>query len=265
MRKTIFIILTINLLFSCNNKTKDKEQKIEDQSVKMEDNVVTQDTPLKISVLNLSENEIPKLIEIKGDLLIAKRWQDDNGENILILSRKGPIKETEYEVEFSGDERYAELYGAQYLKKGNKFESLWDIYDFERHCPFDLWIGNLPNSTQITDLDNDGITETTIAYKLTCRSDVSPSNMKLIMHENDTKMALRGTMILEMDKGRITDDFEYDLSKIDTTGLSEYERINELFGRFSDENDFKNKPSVFLIFAKESWKKFVDKDGFEQL
>jgi len=122
----------------------------------------------------------------------------------------------------------------------------------------------LPNSTQITDLDNDGITETTIAYKLTCRSDVSPSNMKLIMHENDTKMALRGTMILEMDKGRITDDFEYDLSKIDTTGLSEYEKINESFGRFSDENDFKNKPSVFLIFAKESWKKFVDKDGFEQ-
>ncbi len=263
MRKITFIILTISVLFSCNNTPKDNEQS--DQAGKIEENVPAQNTHGKFRVSDISENEIPESIEIKGALLIAKRWKDNNGENILILSRKGPIEETEYEVEFSGDESYAELYGEQYLKKGNEFELLWDIYDFERHCPFDLWIGNLPNSTQITDLDDDGITETTIAYKLTCRSDVSPSSMKLIMHENDTKMALRGTMILEMDKSRISDDFEYDLSKVDTTGLSEYERINELFGRYSNENDFKNQPSVFLTFAKKSWKKFVDKDEFEQL
>ena len=258
MKKNTFIILTASLLFSCNNTNKDKEHS-------SEENEPIEKTSIKFHVSDIPESEIPRSIEIKGDVLISKKWEDNNGENILILSRKGPIEETEYEVEFSGDERYAELYGAQYLKQGDDFELLWDIYDFERHCPFDLWIGYLPNSTQITDLDNNGITETTIAYKLTCRSDVSPSNMKLIMHENGKKMALRGTMILEMDKSRISDDFEYDLSKVDTTGLSEYERIVELYGRYSNENDFKNKPSEFLNFAKESWKKFVGKDEFEQL
>ncbi len=265
MKKTIFSILLTSLLFSCDNKSNEKEQKLTNQPTTVEKSDSIQNTSLKIEIEEFSKEEIPESIEIKGDLLIAKRWKDNNGENILILSRKGPIKETEYEVEFSGDERYAELYGAQYVKKNNEYELLWDIYDFERHCPFDLWIGCLPKSTQITDLDNDGITETTIIYKLTCRSDMSPSNMKLIMHENDTKMALRGTMILEIDKGRITDDFEYDLSKVDTTNLSDYERISELFGRYSNENDFNEKPAVFLEFAKKSWVDLVDKDGFEQL
>ena len=265
MKEIALIILIANLLFSCNSATIDKENTQEQSLNKIDKNIPIENTSIDLHVIDIPKDEIPKSIEIKGDLLIAKKWKDNNGENILILSRKGPLEENEYEVEFSGDERYAEFYGKQYLKKGNEFELLWDIYDFERHCPFDLWIGNLSNSTQITDLNNNGITETTIVYKLTCRSDISPSNMKLIMHENDTKMALRGTMILEMDKSRISDNFEYDLSKVDTTGLSEYERIIELYGRYSNENDFKNKPSEFLNFAKESWKKLVAKDEFEQL
>lgn len=255
----------ISVLFSSNSTTKDNGLVSKEPLSKTEVIASIQKSHTKLHVSDIPKSEIPNSVEIIGDLLIAKKWKDNIGENFLILSRKGPLEETEYEVEFSGDEKYAEFYGAQYWKHGDEFELLWDIYDFVRHCPFDLWIGDLPNSTQITDLDNDGITETTIIYKLTCRSDVSPSSMKLIMHENDTKMALRGTMILDMDKSRISDKFEYDLSKVDTTGLTEYEKIIELYGRYSNENDFKNKPSEFLRFAKESWKKFVGKDEFEQL
>ncbi|CAL2078607.1 M949_RS01915 family surface polysaccharide biosynthesis protein [Tenacibaculum sp. 190524A05c] len=265
MRKITFIIITISVLFSCNSKTKNNEHGTKESISKPDESKSFQKPTSKLLVSDIPTAEIPKSIEIKGSLLVAKKWKDNNGENILILSRKGPLKETEFEVEFSGDEQYAEFYGEQYLKKDNEFKLLWDIYDFERHCPFDLWIGNLPNSTQITDLDDDGITETTITYKLTCRSDVSPSSMKVVIHENKTKMALRGTMILDMDKSRMSNDFEYDLSKVDTTGLSEYERIIELYGRYSNENDFKNKPSEFLSFAKETWKKFVGKDEFKQL
>jgi hypothetical protein len=212
----------------------------------------------------LTQSDIPESIEIKGDLLIAKKWIDKNGENILVVSRKGPLEETEYEVEFSGDERYAELFGVQYLKEGDNYRILWDIYDFERHCPFDLWLGLLPNSTRITDLDSNGITETTLIYKQTCRSDVSPSNMKLIMHENDTKMGLRGLMILEMDKGRIDENFEPDLSKVDTSGLRDMDLYIELYGRYNNENDFKDKPKEFLEYAKSLWLDFVDKDEFLQ-
>lgn len=241
----IFLLLLIGLI-SCNQSENSKQEES------------------RIKITDLTKNEIPDSIEINGDLLIAKKWIDKSGENILVVSRKGPIEETEYEVEFSGDERYAELFGAQYVKQGNNYKLLWDIYDFERHCPFDLWIGLLPNSTRITDLDNDNITETTLIYKMTCRSDVSPSEMKLIMHENDTKMGLRGLMILEMDKDRMGEDFEPNLSKIDTTGLTEMDMYLELFGRYENENDFKGKPKEFLKFAKGMWLEFVDKDEFLQ-
>lgn len=265
MKEFTIIILTVSLLLSCNGITHSKKHSVEESISKIEENVTIKKTSIKFHVSDLPPSEIPKSIEIKGDLLTAKKWEYHNGENILILSRKGPLEEIEHKVEFSGDEKYVEFFAEQYLKRDNKFELLWDIYDFERHCPFDLWIGILPNSTRITDLDHDGITETTIVYKLTCRSDVSPSEMKLIMHENGTKMALRGTMILDMDKSRISDDFEYNLSKVDTTGLSEYDKMVAHYGRYSNSMEFKGMPSEFLRFAKDLWKKFVNKDDFEQL
>ena len=219
----------------------------------------------KFNLTILEENEIPSEIEVKGDLLIAKKWIDKNGENILIVSRKGPLKETEYQIEFSGDERYAELFGEQYVKITDKYELLWDIYDFERHCPYDLWIGILPNSTSITDLDNDGITETTLIYKLTCRSDISPSRMKILLHENSIKMGLRGIMAMRGEDNHIKSDFAPNISKVDTTGLNEYEQILTLFGRYENENDFYGQPVEFLDFAKKQWMKYIDKDEFESL
>ena len=49
----------------------------------------------------------------------------------------------------------------------------------------------IKNAAVVTDLDQDGIAETTVQYKLACRSDVSPALMKLVMHEGETKYAHR--------------------------------------------------------------------------
>jgi hypothetical protein len=215
-------------------------------------------------VTDLTLKDIPESIIVNGKLLLAKKWNDKNGENLLIVSRKGPIKETEYKIEFSGNERYAELYGEQYIKKGDTYALLWDIHDFERHCHLDLWIGLLPNSTMITDLDNDGISETTLIYKLSCRGDVSPSRMKLLIHENNVKMGLRGTMMIKPKSDKLDSDFEHDLSKVDTVGLSELEKILALYGRYENEKDFKDQPHEFLKFAKEQWLKYIDKDEYLQ-
>jgi len=232
-------------------------------SCKQPRNQQQKNTDFKISDLTLKE--IPKTIAIEGDLLLAKSWIDKNGENILVVSRTGPFKENESEDELSEDRRYAELFGKQYIMQGGDYKLLWDIYDFERHCPFDLWIGLLPNSTKITDLDNDGITETTLIYKLTCRSDVSPSRMKLLMLENDTKMGLRGLMTLKQESDIIDSEFEPDLSKVDTTGLPEFDRYLELYGRYKNAQDFSNKPEEFLKYAKDLWIEFIDQDEFLQL
>jgi hypothetical protein len=212
-----------------------------------------------LDLKNLTKNQIPEEIEIKGEIVIAKSWIDINGENLLILSSQGPFEEIVYEYEFTGDERYAELFGVQYIKINSKYEKLWDVYDSERHCPFDLSVEFIPNSTAITDLDKNGITETTIIYKLTCASDVTPSRMKLLMHQNDSKMGLRGYMINQYVSKTNKKEFEPDLSKIkykpDKNGFS-----MEIFGRYENDDDFNEMPESFLEFSKSKWLDFIDED-----
>ena len=218
--------------------------------------------PIDITPTDLTLAEIPASIKIKGDLLEAKSWTDQNGENILVVSRRGPLEEPE--SKFPEIEQYAELFGEQYLKQGEEMTLLWDIYDFERNCPFDLWIGLLPNSTQVTDWDEDGITETTLIYKLGCRSDVSPSRMKLLIHENDTKMGLRGIMVLEPESNMIDATFEPNFSQLDTVGFSEFERYRGILGRYENEADFQDQPPVFLKHARSLWKEFMIEKDFSQ-
>jgi len=218
----------------------------------------------ELIVSDLSQNKLPTSIELKGKFVEAKSWTDKNGENLLIVSRKGPIKQ-EAEDEY-GEVLYSvELFGEQYIKKGSNYILLWDIYDFVRDCMSDMWLGLLPNSTQVTDWDEDGITETSLIYKLSCRSDVSPSDMKILIHENEVKMGLRGTMILEMDKANMDADFEPDASKIDLSDKPEIDQYMGLMGRYKNEDDFKDQPKVFLENARKLWMEFVDKDEFLQL
>ncbi|MEM8582703.1 MAG: hypothetical protein AAGF87_00470 [Bacteroidota bacterium] len=201
----------------------------------------------------VSEIRVPQGIEVKGDLLFAKAWKDKNGENVLIVSKLGPLDEAEEDVIDEGDQ-YAELYGEQYIKTEDGYELLWDIYDFERNCPFDLSLDIFPNSTTITDLDEDGVTETTLAYKLGCRSDVSPIEMKVLLLENDVKHGLRGTMSLtDLEEG-----FEYDYSQIDTTGMSDMDKVYAKIGTYSNEDDFAGQPEVFLEHARELWIRLVN-------
>jgi len=100
---------------------------------------------------------------------------------------------------------------------------------------------------------------------LSCRSDVSPSDMKILIHENEVKMGLRGTMILEMDKANMDADFEPDASKIDLSDKPEIDQYMGLMGRYKNEDDFKDQPKVFLENARKLWMEFVDKDEFLQL
>jgi hypothetical protein len=217
-----------------------------------------------IQIKNIQLKDIPKQIAIKGDLLIAKQWNDNNGENLLIVSRKITTNKADTTM-YSDDTHNAELWCQQYIKKAEGYELLWKIYDSEMDCYFDLWLGLLPNSTSITDLDNNGITETTLIYKSTCRSDGSPSYMKLVMQEANDKMELRGWMFLPPDmRKKITNNFEPNLSKIDTTGLKHIALATALSGRYQNENDFNNAPAVFLQFARKQWLKYCEQDKFLQ-
>ena len=123
------------------------------------------------------------------------------------------------------------MYGYHYVSSGGSFSLLWKINDFINDCMFDLTLDFIPGSLSITDLNNNGIAESTFLYKMACRSDVSPSELKLMMHENDNKYALRGNMLVKVQG---------------FTGG----------GSYKVDKAFDSAPDGFLDYAKSQWKEF---------
>lgn len=124
-----------------------------------------------------------------------------------------------------------ELYGYHYVSSGGSYTLLWKIQDYVKECWFDLTLDFITGSLSITDLNENGIAESTFLYKMACRSDVSPSELKLIMHENDVKYALRGNMQIKIE------------------GVAEG-------GNYKVDKSFDSAPQGFLDYAKSQWKEY---------
>jgi hypothetical protein len=199
-----------------------------------------------LSVTDVSSAPLPAGITVPGKLLEARRWQDARGTELLLISREGPIAEKE------ADEKGAKLYAFQYTQKGASWELAWKLFDEERECPFDLLLAPLPASTSITDLDGDGTAEVTLVYEKTCRSDVSPAEMKVILREGGDKYALRGTMCGMEAKGPAPEPC-----------CAQKGQAEEC--KYESEKDFAAAPPAFLQHAKKTWVRFVKKDQFKQL
>lgn len=156
------------------------------------------------------------------------------------------------------DGRGAELAAYQYVKTDSGYRLLWRITDFIKDCTFDVTCTFFKNAVSITDLDKDSVAETTVAYKLSCRSDVSPDEMKVIMHEGSMKYALRGLMCDpgngERQEGCATG--EINLSKLPKP-KEEWEEMLQSFGRYKSDKDFEKAPPAFLSFARRQWLKYV--------
>lgn len=210
------------------NKDESKDEKTEEKK-EAEGNVSGGKTD-EIIMKDFSKNDLPSDIKYQGNIVTGKRWSDKNGENIIILTttKEHGSKKKGYDYEES---RSKELYGYQYVNKSDGWSQLWKINDFINDCPLDLTLDFFGGSLTVTDLNNNGVAETTFLYKMSCRGDVSPCDMKLMMHEGDDKYAIRGTMKLFVDGKWWGGDYKVDKS-------------------------FNDAPSGFLDYAKEQWNKF---------
>lgn len=204
---------------------------------------------------------VPSRLKYRGKLVEAWQWKDALGENILLLTLSTPVKSKPGQY----DEVTAtqELFAYNFIKNDTGYRTLWRINDLVKDCEFDLSCGFLKGSTSITDLDKNGIAETAVQYKLACRSDVSPAAMKLIMHQDSVKYALRGSMWVQLsdtDKFTLTES-DANLEKI-VPAKDDFERDLQTFGRYQSEKDFVNAPAPFIVFARKQWIRFA-KESFE--
>jgi hypothetical protein len=163
----------------------------------------------KIKILKAGIGSVPGGVKYKGGMKDALRWKDDSGDNYAIICETGVYKGDKQDAEM--ETKDAEVYAFRYLMKGDNPETQWKIQDFEHDCPFDIVCSFLKNTFQVTDLNDNGIGEVWVMYKTTCTSDASPSVLKLIMYEGNSKYAMRGhTKIKFGEADHVGGDYKFD-------------------------------------------------------
>jgi hypothetical protein len=187
-------------------------------------------TPVKLTKLYI--DKLPFNIKVQGKVQNAVRWTDSSGDNIVITTETGRYvskKAKEDEIEGAN----AELFVYHYLITNNEAKETWKVYDFIKDCPLDLEANFVKNTFQITDLDNNGVTEVWLMYRTVCHGDVSPSDMKIIMYQGQQKYAMRGRAKIKF-------------------GEKEFEG-----GEYKLDPAFGKAPKVVIDFAKKLWNKNI--------
>lgn len=238
--KTIVILISA-CIFSAgcskDRRTTQNTEAIKDSDIQEQSNLTLakKDTNIqksdKAGIENLvyDTGKLSDEIKYSGKIVADAMWNDKNGENMVIITET-PV------LEQSG---YKELFGYHYINNNGETKLLWNIHDYIEECPVDITLKYIDNSLTITDLNNNGIAESSFLYRMSCKGDVSPDDMKLLMHEGETKYAIRGQMKLTI-KGEGTYGGEM---KIDPS--------------------FDKAPKEFLDYAKDRWNKYrEEKAGY---
>jgi hypothetical protein len=245
--------MVAGLLIACNSSGKKAPEHKSENTAGMDNPPSPARTiePVKATV-----DDIPEMIKVKGTIQEVWKWVDNLGENLLITSVVAPFDDKE-KNKYGEEGQTAELYAFHYAKKDGGYKQVWILGDKEKSCPFDITCEFIKDAISITDLDADMTAEITVLYRLACRSDVSPSAMKLIMHEDGKKYALRGLTWYGM--GDAT--FQVTENNANLEKLPGYkgkgDEYLKTFGRYESEKDFEGAPAEFISHARSVWVRFV--------
>lgn len=173
----------------------------------------------------------------KGAVKEVLSWSDHSGEHVVFTAQTKNYHTTdpEYPDSYLQNQEIACYY---YTKQDENYVLKWKIYDFSLDCPVDATAHFLKNSLQKTDLDQDGEPEIWTVYRIACKSDVSPSETKIILYEGNKKYKIAGESRVNIGN-------------------------NEFYGgEIKQINGFENH-SAFLGFAKTLWEKFKNESFTE--
>lgn len=234
MYKTLLIPIIL-LFSSCSSKSENSiPLKKSKSKAGLEKDTSINQAETKIKLLSIDTNYIKENFSFKGRLKEYLKWEDAEGTHVVFTNETG-VYYTDLENE-EGYKQNAEVFCAHYLKTSTGFSKKWSIYDYYKNCPVDASAEFCDKSLEVTDLNNNGITEIWIAYRIACRGDVSPSDLKLLMYEGDKKYKMQGFSRIE---------------------LNEEEKYG---GEITFIKNFNNE-KLFLDYAKKKWA-LVRMEGF---
>jgi hypothetical protein len=129
-------------------------------------------------------------IKANGKVVKAGLVNDANGEHLLVLSEKPTTAK-------NGRVEHYELAANYYDRSGSSWSPAWVIKDFV-DCPgLDSAASFFADATSVSDLDNDGTAEVTVAYSMFCGGGIEPSTVKVILRQKDSKFAIRGESLIQ--------------------------------------------------------------------
>ncbi|AZB10231.1 hypothetical protein EG344_16095 [Chryseobacterium sp. G0162] len=228
MKKT-HLLYCLPFLFFLHCKEEKKNSISETQSpevnqVEKTDSLVT---------TRIDSSQVPKALKYKGNFKEGFQWKDKTGEYIVVTSETGKYRNENFPHE-NDDSADAEVFGQSYSLENNQL--VWKVNDFVKDCMVDIDAEFKKNTLSVTDLDKNGIAEVWIMYKIACKGDVSPSDLKIIMYEGKQKFAMRGQTKIR-------------------TGMENHGKPVFEGGSYTFDKAFQQGPKTFRDYAEELWNK----------
>lgn len=154
----------------------------------------------KVSILHVAD--LPKEIEYSHEPKLIQTWKDKSGEHIIIITEVG-------KGDFFTPTWRSEILVEEWTKRNDIFCKVWKIWDFSDN--FYSKVSYIENSLNITDLDGDGVCETSFFYEIN-PDGLDPLVLKCMFHVNERKLAIRGKIPKHLDDAaryemRIDDTF----------------------------------------------------------
>jgi hypothetical protein len=180
------------------------------------------------TTVKLTKANLPKFIKFKGKIIDAVQYVDSLGENIVLRSETGIYQS---KADTDNGTNSADLFAYHYILKEDTALLLWRVTDFIKECELDITANFIEGAFFITDLDKDGTSEVWLVYQTSCRGDVSPNTMKVIMYEGQKKFAMKGERKIKVSPTEV------------------------LGGKYIFDAAFLKADAVFRDYAKKLWKK----------
>ncbi len=247
MKFGIYLLIFFTFFYSC----KEQNKKIKSKSnTSLDVNLQSKDSVSNLKIEKVTSTFISDNFNYNGKLKDVIKWVDKEGTHIVFTGHKFYYSDYIYDtirVDIDGEEKVinqetykqnAEIFCYHYKLIENKYKLDWKLYDESLKCPMDALCKFINKSIEITDLNNDNIAEIWTMYRIACRGDISPSDLYLIMYENDKKYIIEGTSLIDI-------------------------APNEKYGgEISKITGFK-KNDDFYLYALKKWKENL-KDTFEE-
>lgn len=168
----------------------------------------------------------PAGMAYEGKVVLNASWDDKQGKNYVIITETDVVYQEASGEDVELGQKTMHVYG--YVQAADKTSLEWSYIDQIVECPFDITLSLLPNTASVTDLNEDGVGEFTFMYGKSCKSDVSPDEIRLLMQQANQQYEIRGVAGLEME------------------GISEKPQteVGEVF---------KTAPPAFLAHAMKVW------------